>query len=258
MTEVFFRNDDVAVPEAGLVEMTGLLLERGAKVSHAVEPGNLTPEIASWLLDHVGRGVEIIQHGFKHAVHDRGEFGGNRPRADQERDLREGLRILDEAFGDRWLRCMSFPFGLYNADTMSLLDELAYPLVSCHWRHQLSRRLFYVVGRTLRRGKLLDRHIPWHLKRYPGTHLREISVTISPIASYHLDEGPLCCRFRDLPTLQAQFEICRRQTPVVGVVLHHKYHDTPEKLQVLADLTDWLAAQDDVRFTTIEDVARGL
>lgn len=255
-TLVFFRNDDVNRMEPGLREMTELLLARGVPVSHAVEPANLDEETRRWLLDVSDDGVEIIQHGYAHKRHDRGEFGGHRPAQDQLDDLRSGLDIMERSFGDRFFRAMSFPFGSYNEFTVPLLDQLAYQAVSCHRRHQVSRRVFYRLGRLLGRGRWMNRHVSHHLSCYPGTRLIEISVTISPIREYLSQEGPTACRFHDLGYLRRVFIQCRRQSPVVGIVLHHRYHAEPDRLRLLAEFVSWLKDQPGVEFADLEGVYR--
>lgn len=255
-TFVFFRNDDVNRMEPGLVETTDLLNDLDIPISHAVEPANLEPDTRDWLLARMPGGVEIIQHGYSHTSHDRGEFGGNRSAADQEKDFRDGLRIMEESFGADFFKAMSFPFGSYNEHSIPLLESLGYPVVSCHWRHQFSRQVYYRLGRMLRRGRWLDRHVSHHLKNYPGTGVREISVTIAPIAQYLEDEGPTACVFRDQDILQNSFRVCRGISNVVGVVLHHRYRVGDEPLQHLDDFARWLKDQPEVTFTTMEEIHR--
>ena len=254
-THVFFRNDDVNRMEPGLVEVTDLLCDQGVPVSHAVEPANLTDECRDFLMSRVERGVEIIQHGYAHVPHDVGEFGGTRSRADQEADLVAGLRIMKESFGDSFFQAMSFPFGSYNEHTIPLLEELGYPVVSCHWRHQTSRRVFYQLGRILGRGQWLGKHISHHLGKYPGTQVTEISVTISPICRYFPDQSDTACEFLSLPALQEIFQVCRRQSPVVGIVLHHRFRADERALSQLADFVSWIKAQPGIEFTDLRGVS---
>jgi peptidoglycan/xylan/chitin deacetylase (PgdA/CDA1 family) len=255
-TYVFFRNDDVNRMEPGLVEMTQVLAAQGATVAHAVEPANLAPDVRDWLLDSQRIGVEIIQHGYAHVRHDLGEFGGNRPEAAQRADLEAGLRLMHDAFGDAFLPVMSFPFGHYNAHTIQLLDELGYTVLSSHVRHQFKRRVFYILGRALGRGRWLGRHVSHHLDFYPGSRLLEISVSISPIRKYLHDAEGTACEFYSNQELRRIFRTCRRQSPVVGVVLHHRFHDTPERLAVLSEFVAMLRAEPEVEFTTLTSIRR--
>jgi len=257
-TRVFFRNDDVHRPQPGLAEVTGIFRARGVPLVHAVEPANLAAETAVWLREQPPHVVEIVQHGFAHVVHDRGEFGGARPAEAQREDLAQGLGLMTEAFGDRFFRAMSFPFGLYNEHSPRILDELGYQVLTSHFRTERSRQVFYALGRMLGRGRWRDRHVSHHLRLYPGTQLREISVSISPIARYLGPEGGTDCRFHDQATLRAAFRRCQALTPVVGVVLHHRYHGTPDRLAVLEELLDWLLDQPDVAVTGIAAVHRDL
>jgi len=253
---VFFRNDDVHCLEPGLSEVTGLLNAFDISICHAVEPDNMDEDVRSWLLDTPPDLVEIIQHGYSHECHDRGEFGGRRSREDQKLDMVAGLEIMRRAFGDRFFPAMSFPFGSYNQHSIPLLEELGFKVVSCHQRCQFSRRIFYALGRALGRGRWLDRHVSHHLRNYPGTRIREISVSISPIRVYNTASGPTSCVFWSLEDLQRMFRACRRTSPVVGIVLHHRYHGPRAGLRILEDFVTWMIAQDEVRFTTIAGVQK--
>lgn len=254
-TLVFFRNDDVNTLEPGLVEMTEMFLARGIPVSHAVEPANLTNDVRDWLMDLSPRGVEIIQHGYAHTRHDRGEFGGQRPATEQKKDIDAGLAIMREAFGDRFYPAMSFPFGLYNEHTPPLLEAAGYEVMSNHRRHQYSRQIFYALGRVLRRGRWLGKHVSHHLGLYPGTRLLEVSVSISPIRRYRQNLGSTACEFYDQAELEAMFRTCRRQSPVVGIVLHHRFHPDGGTLDPLARFVDWIAGQPEVEFADITRIA---
>lgn len=255
-TRVFFRNDDVNHMEPGLVEITQLLVEQGATIAHAVEPANLSPEVRDWLLGLQGQNVEIIQHGYAHIRHDLGEFGGRRPEADQRRDLEAGLQIMRHAFGDAFQPVMSFPYGHYNEHTIRVLDDLGYSVLSSHVRHQFKRRVFYALGRGIGRGRWLGRHVSHHLRRYPGSRLFEISVGMSPIRKYLHGPGSTTCEFHSAADLERIFAICRRQTPVVGVVLHHRFHDSPASLDRLAAFVTMLRTDPSVDFTSISEVHR--
>lgn len=257
-TGIFFRNDDVNRMEPGLVEITQLLAAKEVSVAHAVEPANLTSEVRDWLLKARGDGVEIIQHGYAHVRHDLGEFGGSRPEAAQRGDLEAGLRLMREAFGDAFLPIMSFPFGHYNEHTVPLLDELGYLAISSHVRHQFKRRVFYALGRAMGRGRWLGRHVSHHMGYYPGSRLLEISVAISPIRKYLQSQNGTTCEFHSTEDLKRIFRVCRRQSPVVGVVLHHRFHESPENLNRLSEFVAMLRAEPDVEFTSLAEIQRNL
>jgi hypothetical protein len=253
-TLVFFRNDDVNKIEPGLVEVTDALNQLGAPITHAVEPANLQDECRQFLLDSSLSDVEIIQHGFSHKRHDIGEFGGRRSRSDQMKDLREGREIMQDSFHDRFFPAMSFPFGSYNEFTIPILEELGYPVVSCHWRHQRSRQVFYRLGRLLGKGRWLGRHVSHDLRKYPGTQVLEISVTISPISRYMPAEGATACEFHSLETLQKMFVACRRISPVVGIVLHHRFRASDSALEDLRAFVAWIKSQPETEFCTLRNV----
>lgn len=255
-TLVFFRNDDVNRMEPGLAEMTQLFVEQRVPIAHAVEPANLSAEVRDWLLAWRDRDVEIVQHGFAHTKHDLGEFGGTRSASSQRDDLAEGLRIMRESFGDAFFPAMSFPFGHYNEHTVPILDDLGYLVVSSHVRHQFSRRVFYLIGRNLRRGRWLGRHVSHHLACYPHTRVFEISVAISPISRYLHDSGATACEFYEIDELRRMFRTCRRQSRVVGIVLHHRFHADPGGLDRLTDLVAMLRGEPGVEFASIAAIHR--
>lgn len=255
-TTVFFRNDDVNHLEPGLREMTELLVGTGVPVSHAVEPANLAEDTRDWLLAGQGKGVEIIQHGFSHARHDVGEFGGNRRAEDQRQDLIAGKRIMSEAFGTAFFPAMSFPFGAYNEYSPRILDELGYAVISSHMRCQFKRQVFYRLGRTLRRGRWLGRHVSHHLGRYPGTRLLEISVSISPIKRYLHAKGPCACEYFTTEELMQSFSQCRQRSPVVGVVLHHRFHADATGLGRLEDFLVKVRSEPGVSFADLSTLHR--
>jgi hypothetical protein len=250
-TLVFFRNDDVNRMEPGLAEVTQLFMEQGVPIAHAVEPANLSAEVRDWLLARRHRGVEIVQHGFAHTKHDLGEFGGTRSASAQRDDLTAGLRIMRESFGDAFFPAMSFPFGHYNENTVPILDELGYLVLSSHVRHQFNRRVFYLIGRNLHRGRWLGRHVSHHLARYPRTGVFEISVAISPISRYLHDSGATACEFYGIEELRHMFRTCRRQSSVVGIVLHHRFHAGPGGLDRLTELLTMLRGEPGVGFASI-------
>lgn len=253
-TVVFFRNDDVNRMEPGLVEITKVLADRGIGIAHAVEPANLTSEVRDWLLRERVNGVEIVQHGFAHVEHDRGEFGGSRAPSEQRADLVKGLDIMRREFGDDFFPAMSFPFGLYNEHSVPILADLGYKVLSAHVRHQFRRRVYYVIGRLLRRGRWLGRHVSHHMSYYPGTNILEVSVAISPISAYHVKSGPTACEFHSLDTMRRVFRNCRRQSPVVGIVLHHRYHADAAALDLLCDLVDMIRAEPGVSFAGLAGI----
>lgn len=257
MAIFYFRNDDVNILDEELVNVTRRCTEQGVPITHAVEPANVTDEAAAWLRaekSNAPRLIEIMQHGYDHRKRDKGEFGGNRPYDDQRRDLAAGKRILRDRFGDGFLPCLNFPFGPYNAASMQAASDLGYRIVNSHYNCRPSRRLLYVAGHALRRGRLLDRHVSWHLDRYPGTRLYCIDMAVSFIARYRGEYGSRDCDFHGLPHLLERIAAFRRHTPVIGILLHHRFHTTPASLDLITAVIESLRKQPETEFLNLGEI----
>ena len=255
----YFRNDDVNILDDELRAVTARCLDEGVPITHAVEPANVRDETVAWLHDVRAanpRLVEIMQHGWDHVKRDRGEFGGNRPWAEQHGDLSRGRRVLEEKFGDAFLPCLNFPFGPYNAHSMRAADRIGYRAICSHYNCRLSRRLLYAAGHLLRRGKLFDRHVSWHLDFYPGTRLFCVDMAVSFIRSYEGAYGGRTCAFHTLETLKTSVDRFARHTPVVGILLHHRFHTTPSSLDLITGLIRHLKAQPGAEFLNIDEIYR--
>lgn len=253
----YFRNDDVNILDTELKAVTQRCTDAGVPLTHAVEPANVTEETTSWLRDRrapAPRLIEIMQHGYDHQKRDIGEFGGNRPYADQLRDLDRGKRILQAGFGDAFLPCLNYPFGPYNRHSMRAADKLGFRIVSSHYNCRRSRRLMYAVGHTLRRGRLLDKHVSWHLDFYPGTGLFCVDMAVSLIRSYIGPYGGRECVFHDLAWLKSRVAEFIPHTPVIGILLHHRYHTSEPALALISDLIAHLQTLPGAEFLNLKEV----
>lgn len=254
-----FRNDDVRDRlDESLVQITELFLRRGLPITHAVEPANVSADVSEWLLDMKRRRpdlIEIMQHGYDHRIKNRrqkGEFGGQRTYEEQLADIRAGKELMNRYFGNQWFECFNFPYAPYNPAAIRALDDVGYRVLNSHYNASLSRRLFYGVGHLLRRGYLWGHHVSWHLRRYPGTRLFEIDMCVSFIRRYINEETD--CEFLPLDELKAE-TLSYRRLPVAGILLHHRYHDTPDKIALVERYLDWAIGQGFV-FRTFEAVYR--
>lgn len=257
MPVFYFRNDDVNTLDSELVEITRRLTEQGVPLTHAVEPANLAPETAAWLLAEKAKAprlVEIMQHGYDHMLREKGEFGGRRPYQSQLDDLRRGRRILEERFGDAFFPCLNFPFGPYNAASMRAADAVGYRVISSHFNQRLSRRVMYAVGHALRRGRLAGKHVSWHLDFYPGTRLFCVDMAVSFIQRYLGVHPSRECVFHDLTALKARVRAFVPHTPVIGILLHHRFHYRPESMDLVSDLVQHLKTLPDAEFLNIGEI----
>lgn len=254
---VFFRNDDVNVLDDTFIQFVNVFVSRSIPLVLAVEPANVTPEMVRYLLEAKTANpslIEIVQHGWSHAVHDLGEFGGSRAYAEQKEDINRGLNVMQADFGDDFFPAFTFPFGQYNEHTIRILNELGYLVFSSKFNNSIAARIFYGLGRLAKRKWMFDRRVSYHLRNYPGSGLDEISVSISPIKKYFGPHGSTECAFESLETLKLQYLASKKRTRVVGIVLHHRYHAGPERMYVLMQFVEWLAAFPDVSFMTLRDI----
>ena len=100
---VFFRNDDVNALDDTFASFVETFTSRSIPLVLAVEPANQSPDMVRFLLEAQASNpklIEIIQHGWSHTVHDRGEFGGSRGYPEQLSDIRRGLDVMQSSFGE--------------------------------------------------------------------------------------------------------------------------------------------------------------
>ena len=259
MSTFFFRNDDVRETlDDSLVRLTQIFMDYGVPITHAVEPGNVTEEVTSWLLEvksRYPRLLEIIQHGFDHANKLKGprpgEFGGTRGYQEQYNELKRGMEIMDDRFGDKWFRGFCFPFGPYNPAAMKALNDLGFLLVNSHFNKRISRRAFNALGNLLRSGYLFGKRVSWNLRYRPGSNLFEADMNVSFIRKYKNEETD--CDFYSLEALQQNTQQYLRY-PTVGVLFHHRYHVNDEHFDLVRRYLDWLKTVPDTEYATMEEI----
>jgi hypothetical protein len=259
MPVFYLRNDDVNLLDDELPAVSRRCTAAGVPITHAVEPANVTEEAAAWLLDErapAPRLVEIMQHGFDHRKRDRGEFGGRRPFAEQRRDLALGKRIMQDRFGAAFLPCLNFPFGPYNQASMRAADELGYRIVCSHYNCRPSRRFLYAVGRLLGRGQILDRHVSHHLDYYAGTGLFSIDMAVSFIERYIGEYGSRECVFHSADWIVDRVHRFLPHTPVVGLLLHHRFHTSEESLDLITEVLARLQRLPGAEFLNLHEIYR--
>ncbi len=254
---VFFRNDDVNVLDDTFIRFVELFVAHRIPLVLAVEPANVTLQMVRYLLEtqtsYPGL-IEIVQHGWSHAEHDRGEFGGSRGYPDQLDEISRGLNVMKSHFGGAFFPAFTFPFGQYNENTIRALSELGYVVLSSKFNSSFAAQVFYRFGRLAHRKWMFDRRISYHLGPYPGCNLDEISVSVSPIRRYLGPHGSTECAFESLETLKSQYLASTKRTPVVGIVLHHRYHAGPDRMSLLEKFVEWLTAIEDVQCVTLRDI----
>lgn len=253
----YMRNDDINILDDELVAVSRRCTDLGVPITHAVEPANLTDEATEWLLREKSKAprlIEIMQHGFDHQKRDRGEFGGNRPFESQYQDLAKGKQIMLEKFGEDFLPCLNYPFGPYNRHSMRAADQLGFRIISSHYNCRLSRRVMYGVGHLLRLGQIRGRHVSYHLDFYPRTGMFSVDMAVSFIKSYQGEYGARTCTFHPAEWVVARAKEFLPFTPVIGILLHHRYHTTDETLDLITRVVTELKAIPGAEFLNMGEI----
>ncbi len=257
MPILFFRNDDVRnVLDDALIEITNLFIRYNIPLIHSVEPANVSKEVVEWLIDTKGKHpllIEIMQHGYDHKIKNKmkkGEFGGQREYEEQYLDIKHGKELMDNYFGNQWFPAFNFPYAPYNKKAIEALNNVGYLVFNSHYNSGLSRRIFYTLGHVLNKGLLFDHHVSWNLQRYPKTKLFEIDMNISFIKRY-IDEQVDSDMYGidELIRLTERYRTCR----TIGVLLHHRYHNSGEKISLVKKYLDWCKKQN-YSFSTLKDL----
>ena len=239
MQTIFIRNDDVrSVLDPSLVFLTKALLEDGFCLSHAVEPANVTSEVANWLLATkklYPDNLEIIQHGYNHEVRCTsvlGEFGGRRDYQSQYCEIKAGSTLMDNIFGREWFKVFSFPYGEYNIDTLRALDKLEYKAISTGVKWSRKRRAFNHLGRILGRKILASKKVVYCGVKPPGHYFMELPVMLNTTREYLSPDGGIQ---RSVKELQDQWECIPNCNPI-GILLHHRFNSLGDVSNLLAFL----------------------
>lgn len=262
---LLFRNDDIReVLDDSLLEITELCCANQIPISHTVEPANITQRTIDWLNSEKEKHpklIEIVQHGYLHKVNyeafvggklKKGEFGGKRNYEEQLSQIAAGKRLMDEYFGNRWFRLFTFPYGGRNKAAIKAVNDAGFLVVNgslgVGWKHSL----LYAIGHFLNRETLFGRKISWHLRYKPGTRLFQIDTSISVIKRFLNEKTD--AEFYSLQELQRQTLRLISTLQVIGVVLHHRYHNSKEKIKLIEDYIQWLKSLDFVQFATQEEI----
>lgn len=241
--------------------MAELLVELGVPVNYQLIPDAIPDTAVDDLIAFRRKHADLVrfnQHGFTHETVIDGmatpaEFSGRPGRAAQRTRIAAGRDRLAELLGDAHDdRVFTPPNHAYDADTLTVLGELGFDIVSAGYRTGRAAHLAYRIGRLARRTELAGRG----LSRHPGTWpsgVRELSVAVN------VDMDQMGARVtRSAADLIAQFDTARAVTPVVGVMLHHQCWVETERVTKTAAMTaliDHIRAQPGCRIRTIEQCA---
>jgi predicted deacetylase len=193
----FFRDDDAGWDDARLFALLDCFANHGVPLDLAVIPAALTPGLAARLLarlraDDAAR-PGVHQHGYAHVNHEatgrKCEFGPDRSRAAQYRDLRMGRTTLDAAFDGLADPIFTPPWNRCTVDTALCLRKLGF--------QALSRDVTAIV---------LDVPV-----------LREVPVAVDWCRLRPTGAAPLA--------LAERIAECIANAPRVGIMIHHAVMD---------------------------------
>lgn len=257
-TAFFFRNDDVrSTLDDSLVAITNLFIKHGVPIVHAVEPANVSKNVVEWLIDikikhpHL---IEIMQHGYDHSIkntHRIGEFGGQREYQEQYNEIVLGKELMNKYFGDMWFPAFNFPFGPYNVAAMQAVANAGFIMVNGSSGIDWKRKLFYKTAHLLRQEMFLGYRVPYNLKVRPKTKLFQVDMSVGFIDKYFDEETS--CRLYTLDEIQKDTLRFKNQK-TVGVLMHHRYHNTQEKVKLIEDYIIWAKTLPGIEFVTLETI----
>ena len=245
---VFFRNDDVRhTLDKTLIEITNIFIRNKIPLTHAVEPANVSKEVIEWLLFVKKKYpdiIEIMQHGYDHKIRNKfqkGEFGGQRNYAEQYKDIKAGKELMDKYFGNLWFPAFNFPYTQYNPEATKAVNDCDFKVLNSYYNSKWNRKIFYFLGHLLNKGYLFNHRVSWNLEYYPGTKLFEVDTNINFIKKY-FDESTNSLMF----SLEQLIEDTKKykKNKVIGILLHHRYHNTKEKIELVNEYINWIQKQD--------------
>ncbi len=257
---VFFRDDDVDRLTDELVEFVDLFLTLGVPVNYQLVPGKLEDDACAFVLDKRERYPELIrlnQHGYMHehvvnGVHTWHEYSGNRPYEDQHNSIQCGQRILREKLGSFFDgRVFTPPGHKYDDNTLRALEDLGFQILSASSYTSFPARLYYKLGKLVRRDRLLGKRISYNGQLLPGHRLREISVTVDADMATNVFGNLILKTSSDLIR---EFRRASHVSRFVGIVLHHARYKN-RGLETLRDFVGFLKSLPGVSFRLIEDIA---
>ncbi len=255
---IFFRNDDVRDKlDKSLKAITMMFICHGIPITHAVEPANITEEVAEWLLkmkEQYPEHIDIMQHGYDHTVKNKikkGEFGGQRTYSEQLHDIKKGKELMDKWFGNLWFDAFNFPYAPYNPAAIKAVNDCGYKVINSHFNSKLSRKVFYKLGHMLNKGYLLNHHVSWNLDFYPDTNLFEIDMNVGFIKKYYNESYD--CEMMDLQEI-IDDTIRYKKYRTIGVLLHHRYHNTESKLTLIREYLKWCKSTPEFEFWSLKKI----
>ncbi|MCB9885706.1 MAG: hypothetical protein H6838_09450 [Planctomycetes bacterium] len=260
-TVVFFRDDDMRHLVEPLQAVMQTLRESGVPCSYEVVPEDLADEVVGMALEEKAKAPTLIhfhQHGLRHqhivdGQVDFAEFGWGRPLDDQLRDIRTGRELLQARLGAAFDGdVFTPPCHKYDLNTLKALEQTGFSTLSAGVRISPAARVYYGLGRTLRRVGWLGKRVSYHGRAIPGTGLVELSTCIDFDLANGADQP------RSLDELWQEFCSCRQRLAIVGVNLHHACYVNQGKVDVLRRFVERLAGSPGIVFSSMRDILAGM
>ena len=142
---------------------------------------------------------------------------------------------MEYTFGEHFFPMLTFPFGVYDENTIRAAQVLNFKGICSHYNHRISRRLFYKVGHLMKKGRLFGKNVSNHLKYYPGTKLLQIDTAIALIKKYY-DDSKGECEMLSEGQVSHSFNKLSKLTPVVIILIHHRFHRTSSELLLVENI----------------------
>ena len=97
---------------------------------------------------------------------------------------------------------------------------------------------------------LWGRKISYNLRYRKNINLFQIDTSISVIKKYVDEETEAV--FYSLEQLKEKTLQYLNNSPSIGIVLHHRYHNTNEKIKLIENYIKWLKTLPNIKFATQE------
>jgi hypothetical protein len=235
----FLRIDDVAEIDARLIRIVDGAMELGVPVLLSVIPSKITKAAANWLLEKHNlfpQLLEIGQHGYRHVSYlkgsQHGEFCKIRHANEQESDLKAGMKLMDDAFGETWSRILIPPFNCFTRRTVHLLEEYRYRGVSSmhlppqkpiDWARAWRDLFLYWLGGN----------VPAYRNVYS---IKGVLPCVSPVMDVTRDYSPPR-PWQEKDLRQQTEELIMMGIPVFGIMIHHWIYKDMAEVEAFID---WL------------------
>lgn len=234
--KLFVRADDVGgweLDKTHLLPLVDCCLENRVPLNLQVIPAWLSQESVDYLthlVDAYGALIEIGQHGFSH---DLSEFSAHCSKARQQRYLLDGRDIIRREL-NLTPTVFTPPEHIYTGDTIRLLHEAGYQVISKQFKPTADGRLFYAVGKWLKRTFLFGKKISYHETVFPGTDVAELSISIETSSNFVI---------KGLDQMKREIVNAQKYTDIVGLLIHHECLKTDQDMNRMKSLVTYLSSE---------------